>query len=644
MNSLTIQTIRLKNFKGVSTLDLEPFGGNITVMGDNGTGKTTIMDAVMWLLFGKDSAGKADFQIKPVTKDGQEVHNLDTEVEISFDLNGKTITLMKRFKEKWTKKRGAARSEFTGHTTDHFIDDVPEKKGVFDAKISEIIDANAFKLVTNPAEFNLLHWSGMRQILLEMCGDVSDDDVIKANGDLAALAEILGDCTIEDHKKKVAAKKKDINDQLKEIPARIDELSSSIQDAAAPDQKELAKLEKALEAEKEKLRQIQSNERLATKRAELAQVDAEISKAKGAAQDKANERKGPINAEIDRLTAEKREIENQIQALQDDIARDQKRQKITAESMDTLRDQFFKIDGETPEIKTDCPTCGQALPADKIQATRDRFNKTKAERLERNNAEGKSLKETLDSRKKMIQESEKKVAELTAKLPGIKDQIQAKEKELAGVYIPIDVEELDQRKDVLESEIAALKNGSATQEKDCIERIKDLQGKWSVLKTQEAACQAADKSRARIKELEDKEKALAAKYEALEREIHLIEQFVITKVNMLEGQINSRFKLARFKLFNEQINGGIEECCETLYQGVPYNHGLNNAARINVGLDIIRTLSEHYGFRAPIFVDNRESVNRLIDVESQVISLVVSKDKTLRVEHSDDIQVPVEAA
>ena len=102
---------------------------------------------------------------------------------------------------------------------------------------------------------------------------------------------------------------------------------------------------------------------------------------------------------------------------------------------------------------------------------------------------------------------------------------------------------------------------------------------------------------------------------------------------MLEEKINSKFKYARFKLFKTNINGGIEEVCETIFNGVPYSSGLNNAARINVGLDIISTLSEHYGVTAPIFVDNSEAVTKLIDINSQVISLVVSeKDKELRIE------------
>ncbi|MNC37535.1 hypothetical protein D3C75_861030 [compost metagenome] len=141
------------------------------------------------------------------------------------------------------------------------------------------------------------------------------------------------------------------------------------------------------------------------------------------------------------------------------------------------------------------------------------------------------------------------------------------------------------------------------------------------------------RSQLRVTELENQERELAAEYERLQHELFLCEEFTKTKVSMLDAKINSKFKLARFRLFEDQINGGIKEVCDTLYKGVPYDGGLNNAARINVGLDIINTLGEHYGFSAPIFVDNAEAVTKLISTDAQVIRLVVSEaDKKLRIE------------
>src|SRR5699024_10042463 len=91
----------------------------------------------------------------------------------------------------------------------------------------------------------------------------------------------------------------------------------------------------------------------------------------------------------------------------------------------------------------------------------------------------------------------------------------------------------------------------------------------------------------RVRELEEEEKRISSEFERLEEKLFLVEEFIRTKVNMLEEKINSKFKYARFKLFKNNINGGLEEICETTYNGVTYSSGLNNAARINVGIDII---------------------------------------------------------
>ena len=46
-----------------------------------------------------------------------------------------------------------------------------------------------------------------------------------------------------------------------------------------------------------------------------------------------------------------------------------------------------------------------------------------------------------------------------------------------------------------------------------------------------------------------------------------MEKFVVQKVNMLEEKINSKFELARFKLFDIRINEGVRECCVTMLDG-----------------------------------------------------------------------------
>ena len=137
----------------------------------------------------------------------------------------------------------------------------------------------------------------------------------------------------------------------------------------------------------------------------------------------------------------------------------------------------------------------------------------------------------------------------------------------------------------------------------------------------------------RIAELEAREKELADQYNHTDKMLYLTDLFIKTKVNMLTEKINSYFKLCNFKLFNEQVNGGVEECCEVTVDGVSYRD-LNNAKTINAGLDVINTVCKHVDTQAPIFIDNCEAVNETIETESQQIRLYVTKtDESLRIEN-----------
>ena len=140
-------------------------------------------------------------------------------------------------------------------------------------------------------------------------------------------------------------------------------------------------------------------------------------------------------------------------------------------------------------------------------------------------------------------------------------------------------------------------------------------------------CQRVDniqKTKKRILELEENQKKLSAEYENIEQETFLIEDFIKAKVELLNEKINKKFKLATFKMFESQVNGGLKECCEVMYNNIPYK-ALNNAARLNVGLDIINTLTKHYNVTAPLFIDNAEAVTTFIDSDSQIIKLIVTE-------------------
>lgn len=643
--------LTLKNFMGIRDFTLDIGGNNASVYADNAVGKTTLYSAFLWLLFNKDSQGRSDFAIKTLDAQGNAIPMLDHEVEGVFEINGTILSLKKVYAEKWTKKRGQAKAEFTGHSTDYFIDDVPAKKSEYDSKIASICNEDVFKLLTNPAYFNeQLHWQKRREILLEVCGDLSDAEVIASDESLSELPKILNGKALEDHRKVIAAKRAAINKEMQSIPVRIDEVHLSLPDVSSIDlaevEQKLADLRKQSKGKEQQVIRIESGGEVAEKNKQLAEIEAELVGIRNECYSKnldlVNKEQEKLNTCTTSFLSLKAELEAAAKAI---LANDQQIAQAN-DAMKQLRESWRQVNDECFEYAEDdvCPTCGQSLPAEQIENARQKalaaFNHNKATRLENINASGKALK----AKSEFLA---KENAEKAAQVSGHKESIQAldEERELISNRIgalksessdyansPAYIKVSEQR-DKLRAEIDELKQGRGGEVARVNAEIDALAADIRHLEAQQDAHRRHNQGQARIEELKKQEKALAAEYEQLESELFLTEEFIRAKVKLLEEKINSRFKLARFKLFETQVNGGLVETCQTTFGGVPYDSGLNNGARINIGLDITNTLSDHYGFTAPIFADNAEAVTRLIDTKGQLIRLVVSEqDKKLRVE------------
>ncbi|ECQ6721794.1 ATP-binding protein [Listeria monocytogenes] len=645
MKTIKLLKLQLENFKGIKELEID-FQDNTSIYGANASGKTTILDAFTWLLFDKDSTNKKDFAIKTLDTEGNVIHKLNHVVTAVLNIDGEQIELSKKYMEKWTKSRGKLEQELTSHTTEYYIDEIKKKANEYKSFISELLDEEVFKLITNPLYFNeQFDWKKRRAMLIKIAGDVTDAEVMSADDSLKDLSIFLGKHSIEDKLIQINEQRKNLRKRLELIPELVNEATKAKQDVTGLNPSdikgELSVIEEQIQLiEQEK--NVLKNGGIQTEfNKQKANIELELTKIKANEQKETQELLMSKKEEIFDERNELIDVNNRIgestfliQRKQGEIATKQQELIKLGKEWDTLQVERFD------EHRKSCPTCGQDFPAEHLNSMIEKFNQEKAEKIKENEAAGKSSKA-------VIEETEGDIAELTF-------DIKANELELNNIESKLEI--LEQEKIDLEHQLEQAENSTTYIEKqselEMIEeklrdekgssitavaeiqiKIDKLNAEASDLKADLAKFDSNQKQENRIQELEEEAAEKGAKYDELEMGLYLIERFNKAKCNLLEDKINSKFKYVSFKLFKTQINGGIDECCETIYNGVPYNSGLNNAARINGGLDIINALTEHVQVRATIFVDNRESVTELIDTESQLVSLIVTEsDKNLRVE------------
>lgn len=627
---MKLTKLELLNFKGLKSFTIN-LNGDVVIRGDNATGKTTVFDSVCWLLFGKDSLDRADFEIK--TLDGGEpIHKVNHEVTGTFTLDeGGTVELKRVYREKYSSPRGGDIT-LTGHTTDYFVDGVPKKEKEYKEIVNTLIDESIFKLITNPLYFNETYsWQNRRKLLLEMCGDIDDISVINSHDDLRRLAELLEGRTVDDHRKVVAAKKTAINKELDMIPIRIDEAVRNKPETVSDKEKLIRDIETLSagidEVEKQKAI-IQNGFSFTEKESKIRDIKRQLEVQSSKILSDYHKQKQRLRDEYEASLTKLKMVEvdrdrcaDRRDELNKEIERESKRIATLQSEFDTFNAQQFN--------KESCPTCGQALPADKQAALEAEFNTNKSKKLE----EWKGLIESAVKLKANYEEQQEimssKIDSLTTEVSQYSDAYNVKFKEYEAYSEP-NVEDdpvyTDLKAQLFLLEIDDEPGAEAEELAKLDEELSSMKSKKAGLETELNKFKLIDDINHRILELENQQQKLVAEKNALDEAAFLMDEFIKAKVNMLEENINSRFKLARFKMFNVMLNGNVEECCETTYKGVSYR-SMNNAARINVGLDIINALTSYYKVNAPVFIDNAEAVTEFVPVTSQTIKLIVDESK-----------------
>lgn len=673
MTEIRINKLTLENFKCHESLTLDFAGNNASIYGDNATGKTSIYDALTWLLFGKDSSGNGEknIEVKPLDASGEvKDHEALTAVEAVLLVNGVETSLRRTYKEVWTTKRGSSEATYDGNTSEYYVDGVPCKKNAFQSTVDELVDEDTFRMLTSVSYFAKdIPWQERRAVLFRVAGVMDDQQILESNEAFRPLLDGMGRLSLEDYKKKLLSDKKKYVGAKTEIPARISECQKTIQDvkcldfAAAHAEVDALRLrhdslagqiaalehDAASEAKRVELREaklemdvLNAENKLFRGRQSTGAEAVPIAKERQIRlQDAVDGIRGRIDGLLVRMSEKRTEqarVKDSLSAYDRDI--------------EAARSRWISVNGET-FTAGNCPTCGQALPADQRQKAVDAFEANKAQRLQEIQHTASTMKASKEQAERRISEIGTEIDLLHAELASLEQQkLQAdadveKAKEDvraadAAVTVPQDmpgytekVSAIEARITKLSGELMDLQQNSAGVKADIMQEISDIKARINAQLSIISKESLLEYSRQRMEDLRADAKSAAECLEAIERQLFLMDEYSRYKTRFVEDSINDLFRIARFRLFREQANGGIEDRCDVVLDGVPYI-SVNNGAKINVGIDIINTLSSAYGVRVPLFVDNAESITKLETSSSQIIRLVVSEnDKELRINYEN---------
>ena len=652
MKQVILKSLSLCNFKGEKERTTNFNADVTTISGGNGMGKSRHFDAFVWLLFGKDTQDRKDYEVK-TRINGEELHNVECSVSGVIVVDGQEITLKRAFVEDWVKPHGKVERVFKGNHTECWWNETPVNVTEYGKRVAAIIDSSLFKMITNPTFFVNMGWKMQREQLFQLAGTITDSEIASQKPEFSLLLDKISGKSLADFKKELSARKKRLQDELGQIQPRIDQthkMKPENEDFHAIEMeieridKEIADIDNAIaditaairrqyEAEQDKQKRVNAL------KSECQQIlfDAKT-KAQNAAFE-ANATRRELESKVKDKEREVEQARKDINAGRVEIAKIHREIEKIKDEQDKLRSDWFAENEKAYNGETTCPHCGQDLPEDMVSKAREVFNKAQSDKCNAISAKGIQLGEQVAEFDAKVADIQANVDKTTKTLDTLNAELDALKNEWfeipvvdAAAVIPELIPEwVAKQKEIanIESTISSDNSGVDTTDLQAQKaELNKTRGEFVARLANRATIARCEKE---IADLEAKGKDLAQQIADAEREEYTIEQFTKTKIEECENRINAMFKVVSFRLFEYTIEGNPVETCIPTINGVPYGSA-NTASKINAGLDIINTLCKFYGVCAPVFIDNRESINEIVATESQIINLVVNNDKFLTIQ------------
>ena len=671
--NIKIIRLELNNFKCFRHKEFS-FDQNITVIrGRNGVGKTTIADAILWCLFGKNSTGQTNFSIKTHDEKGNDIPHLDHSVELVLETSDPDdatfeITLKRTLKETWIKKRGASEETLKGHTTEYFVNGNSYTAKDYEKYISELVNEDIFRAITNPAYFPSLKWQTQREFLAKMVGEITEDDFTKYGDDseMYQFRQMLAQSN-EDviaYRKHLSYQIKQVKDKLDKIPVRLEEQNKALPekldwDALKMDmdkaKQELAEVDKNILAIRsgnaDEVKRADIRKQLQEHSRSLSAIESRTRELIAAKENQKNQAVAEASRKFNSLVTSQRDLEQAITSFESCKKRCLETLDQCEREAQQIRDEWAQNLSRTlnfTDSECFCPTCGQYLPeelvAEKRKKAEENLNTDKARIKSELTQRAERVKATRSEAEKMIAGYDQKKTEAENGLADIKEQInqvfseKAKlEKEQVPTYTELLAQDEEyQRLLAYGKTLNDAMDATYTGDDEVIkQQLEDLSQQKQTISEEVLSISSHLSTKSQYDYIQDliqginnEQKELIAQLSELEKKEDIASRYQDRQNDILEQRINQHFSLVRWKMFRTINNGGDsfqEPYCECYSpDGSAYHDGANQAMRLNMGLDIINTLCKHYDVSAPIILDNAESTINILDTIGQQIRLSVN--------------------
>lgn len=650
---IKFKKIRIRNFRGLVSFEANLEGRSVRISGANGLGKSSVADAITWVLFGKDSRRRTAFPIDPVDDEGRIIHNLDVSVELEMLIDGQPTTLRRRRSEKWVQKRGMTTEQLDGHQTTCYIDGRPLPSSDFSSHVDTIVKEELFRALTTPDYFPSLPMDQQYRLLVKIVGTRTLAEIAAKDEEAMKVVDELGQRSIDQYRQGLSYDLQRTRKELETIPVRLSEVQGFIEQVKAKgaDGKTAQRHAKGIE---EKLRQVTQeidsmagvvraeNARYNDQRAYIQQLRQQRAAIEDRIEKQNREARTLHHSLVCKAKEELEATEERHTAAKTMLGLHERRLKDLEQQLEDFRSRWEEVERLSFSWNAEeavCPTCGQPLPQDQAEQKRVeaemRFNERKMRQQDALDEEGKKLAASKQRLQNLSAAAREEMATAERLMPEARERLskaEAEPIEQADYHDAADWQrltaEIDQRVKELEQttqaqeppQLAALRTEEQAYRKELrlleqtIDRSKQI-----------------DEYIRREKELQKQRTTLSGEVARMQTRLEAAERLQLMEANDLQKRVNDLFPSVRFRLSRELLNGREVGHCELSVDGVPYS-GLSTSERINAGLELNNALARHYNIVAPIVIDNAEAVNKVAPTLGQQILLEVSPAKKLSVE------------